>query len=213
MTSNSKLTAYKGIYDTKPLTILIMPPINLSTHVDAKEYFHSTIHIPMADKGYYVIPPYVSMDILKRESAYDSELFIDGPLEKFREVFGADIAFFTVIHSWDKAPIAGIVTVQVEYIFKSITTSEVLYSRKGKVKYNASVSTDVGGIFGALLDVALTAANTAATNYSDVAMAANYYTLQDLPAGKYSPDFGTDGAEMSGKAEFTVSLDKNYRNK
>ena len=190
MTSNSKLTAYKGIYDTKPLTILIMPPINLSTHVDAKEYFHSTLHIPMADKGYYVIPPYVSMDILKRESAYDSELFIDGPLEKFREVFGADIAFF-----------------------KSITTSEVLYSRKGKVKYNASVSTDVGGIFGALLDVALTAANTAATNYSDVAMAANYYTLQDLPAGKYSPDFGTDGAEMSGKAEFTVSLDKNYRNK
>lgn len=211
MTSIPKSTAYKEIYNTKPLTILIMPPINRSTHVDAKEYFHSTLHIPIADRGYYVIPPYISMDILKRESAYDSELFIDASLEKFREVFGADIALFTIIHSWDKAPLAGIVTVQVEYIFKSIATSEVLYSRKGKVKYNASISTDLGGILGAVLDIALTAANTAATNYSDVARAANAYTLQDLPAGKYNPEYGTDGADMSGKAEFTVSLDKNYR--
>ena len=35
----AKSVAYKGIYDEKPLTVLLMPPINRSTNVEAKEYF------------------------------------------------------------------------------------------------------------------------------------------------------------------------------
>ena len=76
----SKLTktqAYPEIYKQKPLAVLIMPPINRSTAVEAKEYFHTTLNVPLANAGYYVIPPFLSMEILKRESAYDSELFID----------------------------------------------------------------------------------------------------------------------------------------
>jgi len=46
-----------------------MPPINKSTNVEAKEYFHSTMNIPIANAGYYVIPPFLSMEILKKESA------------------------------------------------------------------------------------------------------------------------------------------------
>ena len=41
------------------------------------------------------------MAILKQESAYDSELFVNAPLSKFKEVFGADVALFTTIHKWD----------------------------------------------------------------------------------------------------------------
>ena len=89
----SKLTksqAYPEIYKQKPLAVLIMPPINRSTAVEAKEYFHTTLNVPIANAGYYVIPPFLSMEILKRESAYDSELFIDRPsLEIFRDIFGA----------------------------------------------------------------------------------------------------------------------------
>ena len=32
-----KTVAYKGMYDEKPLSILLMPPINNTTAVDAKE--------------------------------------------------------------------------------------------------------------------------------------------------------------------------------
>ena len=72
-----------------------MPPINRSTNVEAKEYFHSTLIVPLANQGYYVIPPFLSMEILKRESAYDAELFLNSTLSKFGEVFGADIVLFT----------------------------------------------------------------------------------------------------------------------
>jgi hypothetical protein len=188
-----------------------MPPINRSTNVEAKEYFHSTLNIPIANAGYYVVPPFLSMEILKRESAYDAELFISSPLTKFREVFGADLVVFTIIHKWDKSGIAAKVYVKVEYIIKSTATNEIVYTRTGDIVYDASVSTGAGGIAGLVADIALSAINTAATKYVDVARACNAYTYQDLPAGKYSPTYGMDGAEMSGKKEYRANLNKNYR--
>ena len=144
----SKLTkaqAYRGIYEEKPLSVLIMPPINRSTNVDAKEYFHTTLNVPIIDAGYYVVPPFLSMEILKRESAYDSELFIERPsLLAFKEIFGADVALFTIIHKWDKSSIGSTVTIEVEYIIRSTDSGEVLYTRRGTIVYNASVNTGGG---------------------------------------------------------------------
>jgi hypothetical protein len=207
----SKSTAYKGMYDEKPLSVLVMPPINRSTNVEAKEYFHSTLNVPIANSGYYVIPPLLSMEILKKESAYDSELFLDSSLNKFGEVFGADLVVFTIIHKWDKSAILSKVNVEVEYIIKSINTNEILYTRRGNVTYDASVSTGMGGIAGLVANLAASAINTALTKYVDVARACNAYTFKDLPAGKYSQNFNLDSAEMSGNENFNVNLNKNYR--
>lgn len=201
-----KSEAYEGIYKEQPLSILLMPPINRSTNVEAKEYFHSTLNVPLANMGYYVIPPFLSMEILKRESAYDSELFLDAPLNKFRDVFGADIVIFTIIHTWKKSGIASNVYVEVEYIIKSTITNEILYTRKGKVTYDASISTGAGGIAGLIADLALSAVNTAATKYVDVARGCNLYTFKDLPAGKYHANYGTDGEPFAGKKNFNVKL-------
>lgn len=201
-----KSTAYKGIYDEKPLVVLLMAPINRSTNVEAKEYFHSTLNVPIANAGYYVVPPFLSMEILKRESAYDSELFIDEPLTKFREVFGADVVVFTIIHKWDKSAIAAEVYVEVEYIMKSTKTNEVIYTRKGDVTYDASIDSGEKGFLAFLVDMAASAINTATIKYMNVARACNAYTFKDLPAGKYSPTYGADGTEMSGEKEYRVIL-------
>jgi hypothetical protein len=205
-----KATTYPKIYEEKPVTILLMPPINRSTNVDAKEYFHSTLNAPLANAGYYVIPPLLSMEILKKESAYDSELFLNGPLNKFGEVFGADLALFTIIDKWEKSGIAAKVYVKVEYILKSVKTNEVVYTRTAEVTYDASVSTGAGGILGMVADMAFSAINTAATKYVDVARVSNAYTLRDLPAGKYSPNYGKDGEKPAGKQVFKVNLTSKY---
>lgn len=211
--TNSKIAkseAYKGVYNEKPLSVLLMPPINKSNNVDAKEYFHSTLYTPLANAGYYVVPPFMSMEILKKESAYDSELFLNSNLSKFRSVFGADMAVFTIINEWKKSKIGGKIYVEVQYIIKSTKTNETIYTRTGKVNYNTSVSAG-SGLGGLLASAILTAVNTAATKYVNVARACNYYTLQDLPVGKYSPMHNKDGAQMSGKKEFSVNLNnKSY---
>lgn len=207
----TKSVAYKGMYEEKPVVILLMPPINRSTNVEAKEYFHSTLNVPIANAGYYVIPPFISMEILKKESAFDAELFLKSPLSKFGDVFGADLALFTIIHKWDKSELLSTVDVEVEYIFKSIKTNEIVYTRKGNIKYDASVSTGLGGAWGGLADLAFSAINTATTKYVDVARVCNSFTFKDLPCGKYNPNYGIDGDLPAGKKEYKVKLNSKYK--
>jgi len=201
-----KSTVYKDLYNEKPVSFLLMPPINRSTNVEAKEYFHSTLNVPIINAGYYVIPPFLSMEILKKESAYDAELFLTNSLMIFNEVFGADVALFTIIHKWDKNAIGAKVSIEVEYIAKSIRTNKILYTRHGSITYDASVKANIGGAWGALADLALSAVNTAATQYVDLARTCNGFTFSDLPAGKYSPNYGVDGNEIAGKQKFKKSL-------
>ena len=205
-TKITKSTAYKGMYDEQPLSVLVMPPINRSTNIEAKEFFHATLNVPIANAGYYVVPPFLSMEILKRESAYDSELFLTQSLEKFNEIFDADIALFSIIHKWDKNTIGAKVNVDIEYILKSTITNEVLYTRYGSIIYDASVSTGGDGIYALLTDIALSAVNTAATKYVDLAKVCNGYTLSDLPKGKYSPWHNIDKDDYAGAKKFTKRL-------
>jgi hypothetical protein len=202
----TKFESYKGMYEERPLSVLIMPPINRSTNVEAKEFFHTTLNIPIANSGYYVIPPFLSMEILKRESAYDSELFINQDLNIFKEVFGADITLFTIIHKWDKNTIGAKVKVDIEYVLKSTKTNEILYTRYGSIVYDASVSTNAGGLAGLVADIALSAINTAATKYVDLAKSCNDYTFSDLPWGKYSVMYLKDKQDFAGPKRFTKSL-------
>lgn len=205
-TKITKSTAYKGMYDEQPLSVLVMPPINRSTNIEAKEFFHATLNVPIANAGYYVVPPFLSMEILKRESAYDSELFLTQSLEKFNEIFDADIALFSIIHKWDKNTIGAKVNVDIEYILKSTITNEVLYTRYGSIIYDASISTGGDGIYALLADIALSAVNTAATKYVDLAKVCNGYTLSDLPKGKYSPWHNIDKDDYAGAKKFKKRL-------
>jgi hypothetical protein len=197
----AKSVAYKKMYTEKPITILIMPPINRSNNVEAKEFFHSTLHVPISNGGYYVIPPFLSMEILKSESAYDSELFINTDISKFGEVFGADVALFTIVHKWEKNALAANIKVEIEYIFKSTKTNEILYSRKGNIVYSTQV---VSG--GGLVGLAINAINTAATQYVEIARKCNALTFTDLPCGKYGTEYEKDGEAYAGDKEFSAYL-------
>ena len=85
---------YAKMYEEKPVTLLVMPPINNTTNVEAKEFLYTSISRPLAEAGYYVISPLLAMDVLKAESAYDAELFVNGSLTTFQKFFGADAVIF-----------------------------------------------------------------------------------------------------------------------
>ena len=91
---------YAKMYEEKPITLLVMPPINNSTNVEAKDLLYTSISRPLVEAGFYVISPLLAMDVLKAESAYDSELFFDAPLTTFQNYFGADAVVFSIIDTW-----------------------------------------------------------------------------------------------------------------
>ena len=211
----AKAEKYKDIYKTKPNTILIMPPINKSTHVEAKEYFYNTLNHELCEDGYYVIPPFMAMDVLKKESAYDSEMFIGrNDLSIFGELFGVDMIFFTTIHNWKKSHIGGKVNIDVEYEIRAAKTNTVLYKTRGNVRVDTSVSVNGGGIAGALISLAATAVNTASTKYVDVARLTNLYTLESLPKGKYHHNYLLDKNEkVLKKNKVSATVPRNFKRK
>ena len=181
---------YAKMYEEKPVTLLVMPPINNSTNVEAKDLLYTSISRPLVEAGYYVISPLLAMDVLKSESAYDSEMFFDAPLTTFQNYFGADAVVFSVIDTWAKKGM-GIET-KIRYVIKSAYTNDTLFERSCDLYLDLSVDSGANGILGALVDLAASAINTAATDHIKAARKANYYILRDIPRGKYSPEHMLD---------------------
>ncbi len=178
---------YPAMYEEKPLSIAIMPPINQTTHAEAKDYFYTTMYMPLCEKGYYVYSPYLTMEMFQQESAYDAEMFLEGDLSQFRNVLGADAAMFTIIKKWKRNNLGGTISVNIEYILRSTKTGQTLYSHEGDIKLDTSVNSSNG-----LLGILATAINTATTDKVFAGRRCNAYVLSDLPAGKYSPLFEKD---------------------
>ena len=190
---------YPAMYEEKPLTIAIMPPINQTTHAEAKDYFYTTLYLPLCEKGYYVYSPYLTMEMFQQESAYDAEMFVEGDLTPFRNVLGADAAMFTIIKDWRRSQIGGNLSVNIEYILRSTKTGKTLYHREGNIKVDTSISGG-NGAFGALVGLIATAVNTAATDKVIAGRKCTAFVLSDLPSGKYSPVFEKDAQNPAGAA-------------
>ena len=188
---------YAQLYEEKPLTIVIMPPINQTNAVEAKDYFYTTLYTPLCEKGYYVFSPYLTMEFFQSESAYDSEMFLEQPLGTFKTALNADAAMFTIIKSWKKIGITSTITVDVEYILRSTTTGNTLYHREGIIKLDTSVNAG-GGLIGSIVSLAASAINTAMTDKVVAGRKCNYFVLSDMPVGKYHPEFGKDSEAAAG---------------
>jgi hypothetical protein len=197
---------YPAMYEEKPLAIAVMPPINKTTHVEAKDYFYTTLYMPLCEKGYYVYSPYLTMDLFQQESAYDAERFLEADLSQFRTVLGADAAMFTIIKDWRRSNLGGSITVDVEYILRSTKTGQTLYSREGKISVNTNVNAGGSGLLGSLINVVATAVNTATTDKVVAGRKCTAYVLSDLPAGKYSSLFEKDMNKPAGKALVKASV-------
>lgn len=192
-------TQYSKLYEEDPTTILIMPPINNTTFAEAKEYFYTTMYLPLVEKGYYVYSPYMTPQMLEEESAYDNELFIESDLTAFNKILNADAVMFTIVKSWNRSKFAGTLTCGVEYILRSTKTGETLYTREGLITVDTSVKSGSSSLIGALVDMAATAINTAATDKVVAGRKCTALVLSDMPEGKYGTNYKTDAGQAAGK--------------
>jgi hypothetical protein len=186
---------FPSMYLEKPKSLLIMPPMNLSTAAEAKDYYATTIEMPIAFQGYYIFPYELTSEILKQQGIYDSELVYDVPLIKFYEYFGADAVLFTKIQKWDVsyAVIASSLTVSIDAEIKSTRTSQTLWNYNGTIVVDLS-GNDGGsaGVMGLLVTAITTAINTAAADYTVHARRANGKFIRSIPHGPYHPQYLTD---------------------
>lgn len=190
---------YAAMYNDMPITLLVMPPINNTSNVEAKDLLYTSISRPLAEAGYYVISPLLAMDVLKAESAYDAEMFIDKPLTMFRDYFGADAVVFSQIDDWTKLGFG--IDTKIRYIIKSATSGEVLFDRSCDLYLDLQQNSGNNSALGLLIDLAASAIATATTDHIVAARKANYYIFRDIPRGKYNPQYLQDKEVIAEKKD------------
>lgn len=187
---------YTNFFDHQPHSILVVPPANKTTAVDAPAIFLTTISAAFAERGYYVFPVFLVQDILNDLGATDEGAIAAIPPEKFKEVFGTDSVLYVTITEWTTSYVvlASNIVVGAEYRLVDAGTGAVLWIGIQKVVHQSGGG---GGGIAGLVAAAVQAALTATTvQYRPLAFQANNMVVNrsgyGLPAGPYHPDFQKD---------------------
>ncbi|BCA52976.1 lipoprotein [Nitrospira sp. KM1] len=198
VTSPPPPRVYDTFYEHQPRSIVIVPPANTTTAVDAPSVFLTTVSTAFAERGYYVFPVWMVQDILTDLGATDEGAIAAVPPSQFKALFGADAVLYVTIIDWTTSYVvlASSITVGAQYRLVDTATGTLLWKHEERLA-QGSGGAGGGGLIGALASAALSAALTASTvDYRPLAIQANAFAAgrpgQGLPAGPYHPQFGKD---------------------
>ena len=91
---------YTAFRNSKPSTILVLPPVNDTTDVGASYSMLSQMTMPLAEGGYYVVPVAEMEETFKHNGLTNANDIQNVAPDKLRSIFGADAALYTKISQY-----------------------------------------------------------------------------------------------------------------
>jgi hypothetical protein len=182
---------YSAFQRAAPRSILVVPPLNKSTNLDATYGFLSTATEPLAEHGYYVFPVAV-VDAMFRENGLPTadEIHAVG-LPKLREIFGADAVLYPVIENYGTkyVVISSTTVVNVTARLVDARSGELLW--EGRAELQQGSGNGGQGLIGALVSAAMSQVlNSSRDAAHPMARLVNIQLIdragQGLPYGPYS---------------------------
>ena len=194
--NNVDYTAYK---QSKPRSILVLPPVNSSPDVNASVSLLSTATIPLAEAGYYVMPVALVSETFKQNGITEASEAQKVSLNKLHEIFGADAALYLDITKYGASYHILNSVVEVEASAKLIDLRSGAELWQGKVyATDAQNNSNNNGLVGLLVTaVVKQIAHNIADDSHTVAAQANARLLSaghpgSVLYGPYHPKYGTD---------------------
>ena len=190
---------YTRFFQNHPRSILVVPPMNNTTAVEAPDVFATTITVPIAERGYYIFPVYLVADLLRDIGLTNEGLIHQLPANRFREIFGADAVLFVTIKDWTTKYVllASSVTVTASYKLVDTKTGQVIWEGERRAVYQSSGSNIIAILVSALV--------TTTVDYRPLAREANKKVTDSpgtgLPAGPYHAEFEKDYDRYSRERE------------
>ena len=186
---------YSALENSRPRSILVIPPLNNSVEVNASYIFLSTISRPLAEKGYYVFPVAV-IDRFLKENGLPTPVEMNSiPLDKIAEHIGADAVLYVSIEDWGQK-------------YQLVSSTTVVHSTLRLVDVNTGVllwqatvrgvrsSDDAGaGLLGAIVNALATQIGGSVTDYTPgLSSFSNHQQINDSATGLLQgPYFNPDG--------------------
>ncbi len=83
-----------------PRSILVLPPLNEGTDIRGTYGYLSTVTRPLAELGYYVYPVVLVDHFLKENGLPTPGEMAQAPLDKIREIIGADAVLYITLRQY-----------------------------------------------------------------------------------------------------------------
>jgi hypothetical protein len=145
-----------------PRSIVVLPPLNQSTAVEATYGYLTTVTRPLAERGYYVFPIAVVDQFLKENGLPSAGEMHQVPPEKMAEILGADAVMFITVEQYGTKYLLldSVTTVAVKARLVDTRSGLLLWEGKRLVQQNASAGQS------SLIGMAIAAAVTQIMNTS-----------------------------------------------
>lgn len=180
-----------------PRSILVLPPLNESTKVEATYGYLSTVSYPVAERGYYVFPVEVVDKFFQENGMPTAGEMHQVPLNRVAEITGADAVLFVTLEDYgtNYKVIDSQTVVKVHAKLVDTRTQLLLWEGRGAAIQSASGGSN--NIIAKLVAAAVSQAiNTNVDKAHSVSRAANVslFTTKSigLPYGPYSPQYNQD---------------------
>jgi hypothetical protein len=191
---------YTAFKNTKPRSILVLPPDNSTTDVTASYSMLSQMTMPLAEAGYYVIPVAVMEETFKQNGLTTAGDIQQTSPAKLRDIFGADAVLYSHITQYGTQyrVLDSVTVVTASAKLVDLKTGDVLWQGTASANSNEGNNGTGGGLIGMLVIAAIKQiANSAIDKSHDIAGVTSYRLLHAGPPngllyGPHSPKYGTD---------------------
>lgn len=141
---------YTAFRESKPASILVLPPLNSSVDVAATAAVLSQATLPLAESGYYVIPVGVMDETFKQNGLTTADDIHGLPATKLREIFGADAALYMTVKEYGSkyAVVSSSITVSIDAELIDLRNGAKLWSGSKQV---VQAGNNGGGLIGMLV--------------------------------------------------------------
>jgi hypothetical protein len=166
----------------KPKVVVVLPPENTTSATQVEEIAYPILYEKLSNRGYYCISPEMARAIFNSSRLEDAGRINQLPVEKFKEIFGADAVLRTKITDWSSKyyVISSNVTITLESQLIDTKSSQELWSMKNTI--SKAPDNQGGGIAGALIGAIV---NAAFTPYEPIMEDNAKAVLTTVPLGDY----------------------------
>ncbi|MGE5471341.1 MAG: DUF799 domain-containing protein [Bacteroidota bacterium] len=151
--TTGKSVDYSAFRESRPASILILPPLNNSPDVKATYSMLAQTTLPLAESGYYVLPVAVVDETFRQNGLNNPDEIHAVPLAKLSDIFGADAALYIDIKQYGTSymVIASETRVTAEGRLVDLRTGKLLWSGNATASSNEGQNNSGGGLVGLLV--------------------------------------------------------------
>ncbi|MGB8663819.1 MAG: DUF799 domain-containing protein [Serratia inhibens] len=148
---------YAAFHESKPKSILVLPPVNHSPDVKASHSVLSTTTLPLAEAGYYVFPVAVVEETFQQNGLTNANDIRAVSIQKLHGIFGADAVLYLDVTQYGTSymVINSETRVAVNAKLVDLRSGKQLWAGMASASSNENSNNSNGGLLGMVISAAV----------------------------------------------------------